>query len=98
MSHWFTSGISFTLIMHVIVGKLFIESVYWNWLAGIINIACLLFYYLSVIGGNTAPVAQLFQPEIEGRYFEMLASGKAWIVLLVLPMFALLPDLVFMLV
>ena len=46
--------------MHVIVGKLFIESVYWNWLAGIINIACLLFYYLSVIGGNTAPVAQLF--------------------------------------
>ena len=58
--------------MHVIVGKLFIESVYWNWLAGIINIACLLFYYLSVIGGNTAPVSQLFQPEVQGQYFLML--------------------------
>ena len=58
--------------MHVIVGKLFIESVYWNWLAGIMNIASLLFYYICVIGGNSAPIAEVFQPEINGQYFLML--------------------------
>jgi len=83
--------------MNTITGKLFIETVYWNWLAGIINIGCLLFYYISVIGGNTAPIAEIFQPEINGQYFEMLSSGKAWIVLLVLPMIALLPDMMYML-
>ena len=46
--------------MHIIVGKLFIETVYWNWLSGITNIFCLLFYYISVIIGNTAPVSQIF--------------------------------------
>ena len=46
--------------MHVIAGKLFIESIYWNWLAGLINIACVLFYYICVIGGNVPPVANLF--------------------------------------
>ena len=71
-SHWFTSGVTFTLIMHIIVGKLFIETVYWNWLASITNIACLLFYYICVIGGNTPTIAEIFQPEINGQYFEML--------------------------
>ena len=84
--------------MHIIVGKLFIETVYWNWLSGITNIFCLLFYYISVIIGNTAPVSQIFQPEIGGQYFAMLASGKAWIALLVLPFVALLPDTIYMLV
>ena len=65
-SHWFTSCIAFTLIMHIIVGKLFIETVYWNYLAGVTNVLCLLFYYLCVIGGNTAPMAEIFQPEING--------------------------------
>lgn len=85
------------MIMHIIVGKLFIETVYWNWLAGLTNIACLLFYYICVIGGNAAPIAEVFQPEINGQYFMMLESGKAWLVLIVLPMFALLPDTTFML-
>ena len=96
-SHWFTSSVAFTLIMHIIVGKLFIETVYWNWLSGITNIVCLAFYYICVVIGNSSPVAQIFQPEIEGQYFAMLASGKAWIVLLVLPLVALLPDTIYML-
>ena len=75
-SHWFTSSVSFTLIMHIIVGKLFIETVFWNWLSSITNVCCLAFYYICVLGGNTAPVAEMFQPEINGQYFEMLASGK----------------------
>jgi len=84
--------------MNIIVGKLFIETGYWNWLAGIVNIASLLFYYICVIGGNTAPIAEIFQPEITGQYFIMMYSGKSWCVLLVLPLVALLPDLSYMLI
>ena len=96
-THWFTSGIAFTLIMHVIAGKLAIETVYWNWISGLVNIACVLFYYICVLGGNVAPVANIFQPEIGGQYNEMVSNGKAWIVLIVLPIVALLPDLIYML-
>jgi len=56
-SHWFTSCVAFTMIMHIIVGKLFIETVYWNWLMALTNIGCLVFYYICVIGGNAGPVA-----------------------------------------
>ena len=96
-THWFTSGVAFTLIMHIIVLKLFIETVYWNWLMGITNLLCLLFYYICVLGGNTAPVAEIFQPEINGVYFMIVSSGKAWVVLLVLPIVALLPDATYVL-
>ena len=85
------------MIMQIITGKLFIETGYWNAIAGIINIASLFFYYLCVIGGNTSSIAEIFQPEINGQYWLILGNGKAWIVLLVLPMVALLPDTAYML-
>jgi len=65
-NHWFISGVAFSLIMHIIVGKLFIETVYWNWLAGLTNLLCLLFYYFCVVMGNTSTIAEIFQPEING--------------------------------
>jgi len=58
--------------MHIIVGKLFIETVYWNWLMALTNLACLVFYYICVIGGNAGPIAEIFQPEINGVYFELI--------------------------
>ena len=68
-SHWFTSCLAFSLIMHIIVFKLFIETMYWNWLTVIINIFCgLLFYYASVIFGSSPGIAEIFQPEVNGMY------------------------------
>ena len=46
--------------MHTIVLKLFVETVYWNWLMAITNVLCLLFYYVCVLGGSTPTVAQVF--------------------------------------
>ena len=83
--------------MHTIVLKLFVETVYWNWLMAITNVLCLLFYYVCVLGGSTPTVAQVFQPEISGVYVMIITSGKAWVVLLVLPWVALLPDISYML-
>jgi len=67
-------------------------------LAGLTNIVSLAFYYFCVLMGNTSTIAEIFQPEINGQYFEILSSGKAWVVLLVLPIVALLPDIAFMLI
>jgi hypothetical protein len=59
---WFVSTISFTLIIHVVTIKLYIESVYWNKL----NLACgfgsVVFYYLTVIVLNEEVMAATFQP------------------------------------
>jgi len=48
------------MIMQIITGKLFIETGYWNMIAGVINILSLFFYYLCVIGGNTSAIAEIF--------------------------------------
>ena len=58
--------------MHIISIKLLIETVYWNWLAILINIFALMFYYISVVGGNMTFVAEIFQPEINGVYFDIM--------------------------
>ena len=30
-SHWWISTVSFTLIMHIVTIKLFVETIFWNW-------------------------------------------------------------------
>ena len=59
---WWTSTVSFTMIIHVVTYKLFVESVYWN----LINIICMvlsfLLYYLTVIVLNTPSMFATFQP------------------------------------
>ena len=60
-SHWFTSCLTFSLIMHIIVFKLFIETSYWNWFTVLINLGCgLLLYYFSVILGSMPGSAEIF--------------------------------------
>mmetsp|Transcript_10529 Transcript_10529/g.11818 ORF Transcript_10529/g.11818 Transcript_10529/m.11818 type:complete len:86 (-) Transcript_10529:712-969(-) len=31
--HWFSSTIAFTMIVHCVTMKLFVESIFWNWLS-----------------------------------------------------------------
>ena len=84
--------------MHIIVFKLFIETSYWNWLTICVNLFCgLMFYYLSVLLGNTPSVAAIFQPEVTGQYSLIMESHKAWICLIVIPIISLLPDITFLL-
>jgi hypothetical protein len=57
---WYISTISFTLIIHTIVFKLYIESVYWNKVNVICGFASVLFYYLTIIVLNTENMAAVF--------------------------------------
>ena len=89
---------AFTCIIHIIVLKLFLESVFWNFLSTLTGVACLLMYYGCVIGLNTVFVSQIIQPELTGEYFLIFQSPKAWIAMLLLPMVALLPDITYVLI
>ena len=44
---------------------------------------------------NTVRVARAFQPEFPGLFFEVLGNGKTWIIALIGPLLALIPDLVY---
>ena len=44
---WWTSTLSFTLVIHVVVIKLFIESVYWNKISIFVALFSLAFYYCT---------------------------------------------------
>jgi hypothetical protein len=57
---WFISTISFTLIIHTIVIKLYIESVYWNKINLIAGIISVLFYYATILVLSTENMALVF--------------------------------------
>ena len=94
-SHWFKSCVAFNVLMNIITYKLQLETECWTSLGTFVNVGCLFFYYGSVIYMNTDPVATDVQPQINGIMFEMFEVSKFWIVILVLPFIALLPDLTF---
>jgi phospholipid-transporting ATPase len=89
---WFVSTVSFTMVIHVVTFKLYIESVYWNK----VNIACgflsVLFYYLSVIVLNEERMANLFQPQLIHLFFNILGNPMFWVMIILGPTLAVLPD------
>ena len=62
-----------------------------------VNIGCLLFYYSNVLFGNMPWVAAILQPQISGEYWHIVKSGKGWVLLIVMPAVALLPDITYLL-
>jgi len=91
-THWFKSCVAFTLVIHVIVFKIMIETVNWNWVSIFFGFLCFLSYYVMVFGMNLDMLAPMIQPEINGEFFLIFSNVKAIICLVMLPMVALLPD------
>ena len=90
---WWVSTVSFTLVIHTVTAKLFLESIFWskvNLAAGVLSLS---FYYLSVIVLNTTGVALFFQPQLNHVFFSILSTGKFWLLVCVTPCVSLLPDL-----
>ena len=54
-------------------------------------------YYATVVLMNLHPLAQMVQPQIDGEFWLILQSVKAWVCLIVLPAVALLPDATYVL-
>lgn len=73
--------------------KIMIETVYWNWVSQFFGVICFITYYVMVIAMNLSFISPLIQPEINGEFFMIFVNLKAWIILIVVPFIALIPDI-----
>jgi len=91
--HFYVSTISFTVIIHIIIYKLFLETTFWNPITLLTCLCCFALYYVLILIGNVNAFSSFFQPQLANQVFLMLSTGKFWIILVVLPIFALVPDI-----
>jgi phospholipid-transporting ATPase len=92
---WWISTLSFTLIIHVVTIKLFVESVYWNKVNLIVGAASILLYYITIMILNTDVFSATFQsPQLYFVFFKVLGNGKAWLFILLAPFMAVIPDII----
>lgn len=47
--HWEASTLIFTLVIHLIVCKLFLETIHWNVISIISGLISIIFYYITVL-------------------------------------------------
>lgn len=60
--HWYISTTAFTIIIHIIIYKLLLETVYWNTISVSTMLLCFALYYLMTLGLSFAPISFIFQP------------------------------------
>ena len=78
----------------MIVFKIMIETVNWNWISTLFGVICFISYYVMVFAMNMHLISPLIQPEINGEFFLIFTNLKAGICMILLPCVALLPDIV----
>jgi Phospholipid-translocating P-type ATPase C-terminal len=93
--HWYLTTTAFTVIIHIIIYKLMLETVFWNAVSVTMCLLCMTLYYLMVLGLCFHPISTVFQNQLDGELQRMLRgdSPNFWILLIVLPFFALVPDI-----
>mmetsp|Transcript_29403 Transcript_29403/g.28548 ORF Transcript_29403/g.28548 Transcript_29403/m.28548 type:complete len:240 (+) Transcript_29403:451-1170(+) len=72
LNHWLSSTIIFTLIIHLVMIKLFVETNYWNMMSILAAIFSLIIYYVVIALGSFNGVAVVFQNEVSGAMKGML--------------------------
>jgi hypothetical protein len=65
---WWHSSVSFSLLIHVVTYKLFVEVRVWNLISCLTTIFSLGFYYITVIIINTQGISSKIQPQIQGQF------------------------------
>lgn len=93
LEHWVISTVSFSIILHVVTYKLYVETYFWSKLTMILSTISIVFYYFVVIIGSVPAMANMIQPEASGVFFIMAASPKFWMMIIIVPFLCLLPDI-----
>lgn len=60
--HWLRTTVAFTLLVQIVIYKLFLETVFWNTVSVSMCAICLFLYYSIIFIGNVDQVASFFQP------------------------------------
>eukprot|EP00347_Sterkiella_histriomuscorum_P003801 403362887 len=93
--HWFHSTITFTVIIHLVSYKLFVESSFWNIFSFIAAVVCVLFYYIICLALSSDKISSFLQFSMNGIMMQILSSPKSYLLIIALPPICLLPDLLF---
>ena len=93
LTTWQHSSISFTVLLHIVTYKLFIDGRQLNLLSMISSLLSILFYYISVIVISSPSIAAILDPGLMGVFSVILNDFKVWLMILGLPLFCLLPDI-----
>ena len=98
LEHWAMSTVSFTVIVHVVTFKLFVESQFWHWISFGSAVASLVLYHLVIIVGSSNQFATVFQPEAASVVQFIYSGPEPVFLMLFLPLVCLLPDLLYLFV
>lgn len=91
---FWTSTLSFILVIHTITYKLYLETYSWNWLNLAATLISLTFFYGTVILLSAHFVASNVQPLFDQLVYTILLSPKAWLMMYLTPILAIVPDFI----
>ena len=66
LGHWVVSTLAFSVIVHTVTAKLFVESEYWHFVSAAAAALSLALYHVVLLVGSTPSLAEIFQPEAAG--------------------------------
>ncbi|CDW86408.1 p-type atpase [Stylonychia lemnae] len=89
---WLTSTITFTIIIHLVSYKLFLESSFWNVFSLLAAVICVLFYYVVCFVGSSDAVSSFLQPQLNGMMMQIFSFSKFYLMVVVVPAICLIPD------
>ena len=90
--HWVVSTVSFSIILHVVTYKLFVDTYFWSRINILMASLSIFIYYIVVILGSVPFLANMIQAEASGVFFVMAANPRFWFMILIVPFICLLPD------
>lgn len=94
--HWWTSSIAFSVIIHIVVLKAFMETNHWNGFVIGAGILAIVSYYLTALGLSLEFVSNMIQPELNQEFMRIFSNAKALITIVCLPFVSLIPDITYM--
>ena len=94
--HWVISTVSFTVIVHVVSFKLYVESQFWHYISVGAGLVSLVLFHLAIAVCFTNEVANLFHPDGAEAAYYMYYNPKALLLILLLPVVCLIPDLLYL--
>jgi phospholipid-transporting ATPase len=93
IDHWWMTTLIFTMIIHVVTYKMFVELSYWNLLVISTAVASILFYYASIYILNLPLISKYAQVEMTNKVWSMFNSNTFWLYVICLPLLCILNDI-----
>ena len=93
IDHWWLTTLIFTMVVHVVTYKIFVELDYWNYLVLSTSIGSVVFYYLSIFILDLPFVSRFIQNELTLKVLSMLSTSTFWIYVVTLPTICIMIDI-----